>query len=400
MPRVRLAREAATSDVWDWRRTPPAATLRLEPPVTLTVDHDRAPDDPRGPLLAGLRGLTVSIIGYGNQGRAHAQNLRDSGVEVVVGARDQSRSGGLARADGFIARAVRDASAAGDLVIVALPDEVHGEVCARDILPALQPTAVIGFLHGLSVHFGHVLPPAEVGVVMVAPKGPGATLRQRYLEGRGIPCLLAVHGASGAAATDATETPMARALELGLAWASGLGCGRAGIVHTSFAHEAETDLFGEQAVLCGGAMALAQAAFETLVEHGYPEELAYLECVHELKQVVDLLFERGFAGMRRAISNTAEFGAYRAGPILVDDAVRGRLRELLESIRRGDFARAFAEDTARGMPWFNEQRRIAASHPIDRAGAVVRTWMPWMLGSGNTAGWSQNSNDQHSDETR
>ncbi|MFO0872869.1 MAG: ketol-acid reductoisomerase [Phycisphaerales bacterium] len=360
--------------------------------MSVRVEHDRAPDDPRGPLLAALRGRTVAIIGHGSQGRAHALNLRDAGVHVIVGARTPSATGARAARDGFDVLPVRDAVPRGDLVVVGVPDAAQPALCRDEILPAMRPGAVLGFIHGYAVRFGGVEAAgraqegaggdrhadgdrSDVGIVLVAPKGPGATLRQRYLEGRGIPCLFAMHREN----TACTAEPS------GLAWASGLGCGRAGIVRTTFADETETDLFGEQAVLCGGAMALARAAFETLVDAGYPPELAYLECVHELKQVVDLLFERGFAGMRRAISDTAEFGAFVAGPRIVDDALRERLRALLGEIRDGSFARAMAADQLRGFAWFEAQRRAAEADPIERAGRAVREWMPWLGGDGETS---------------
>lgn len=317
-----------------------------------------------GSLLRALDGRTVAILGYGNQGEAHALNLRDSGVTVIVGARAGGGAEARAVAAGFRTISIPDASADADLAIVALPDEVHGEVVRDVIAPHLRHGAVLGFLHGFSIRFGRVVPPAGAGVVMVAPKGPGTTLRDRFVRGLGIPCLFAVHQETDGSAE-----------RLGLAWASGIGCGRARILRSTFADEAETDLFGEQAVLCGGMSALVQAAFEILVEAGYPPELAYIECCHEVKQVADLVYERGLDGMRRAISTTAEFGAYAAGPRVVDASVRARLREMLTEIRDGAFARTMADDQARGFPWLTGQRRASAAHPIEEPSALVRSWM-------------------------
>ncbi|MCA9286712.1 MAG: ketol-acid reductoisomerase [Phycisphaerales bacterium] len=318
-----------------------------------------------GSLLDALRSRTVAVIGYGNQGEAHALNLRDSGIAVIVGSRAGSDSGQRAAAHGFPVMSIPQSVARADLVVVGLPDEIHGAVFAESIAPALRPDAVVGFIHGFSVRYQRVHPPRETGVVLVAPKGPGATLRERFVQGTGIPCLFAVH----------QDNPSRTAEAIGLAWASGIGCGRARIVRSSFADETETDLFGEQAVLCGGLSALVVAAFEILVEAGYPEELAYIECCHEVKQVADLVYTRGPAGMRKAISNTAEFGAYRAGPRLVDDSVRDRMRQLLAEVRNGTFAKAMADDQAAGFPWFEAQRREGAAHPIERASETVRGWM-------------------------
>lgn len=334
----------------------------------LTVLHDPAPGDAQRPFTEALRGRLIAIVGYGNQGRAHALTLRDSGMQVMIAGRAGSTATARARSEGFEVHSTADAAATADLVVVATPDAVHGDLCREQVLPSLRHGAVLGFLHGYSIRFGLVEPSPAIGVILVAPKGPGATLRQRFLEGLGIPCLMAVHQPG----RDALAEPFA------LAWASGLGCGRAGIVRTTFAEEAESDLFGEQAILCGGAMELARAAFQTLVEAGYPPELAYVECVHELKQVVDLLFERGFAGMYEAISETAEFGAYRAGPVVIDEAVRQRLRSLLAEIQDGGFARAMEADRRNGGSWFAAQRRRAVEDPIERAGVAVRSWMPWM----------------------
>ncbi|HMN94931.1 MAG TPA: ketol-acid reductoisomerase [Phycisphaerales bacterium] len=346
----------------------PAGSSRGAASRTLDVFRDAGGGSRSESWIAALRGRRVTIVGYGNQGRPHALNLRESGVAVAIAGRDGSASLRRAASEGFATCAVAEGASAGDLVVVAVPDAEHGPLCMEQLIPRMRAGAVLGFIHGYSIRFGLVAAPPSVGVAMVAPKGPGPALRRRYLEGTGVPCLFAVHqpGALGLA------EPLA------LAWAAALGCGRAGMIRTSFAEEAESDLFGEQAILCGGAMELAKAAFATLVEAGYPSELAYIECVHELKQVVDLLFERGFEGMYAAISETAEFGAHRAGPRIVDAGVRARMRELLDEIRGGGFADAMASDRRAGGRWLAAERRRAAEDPIDRAGAVVRSWMPWL----------------------
>jgi len=328
------------------------------------------------PTTDALLGRQVLIVGYGNQGRAHALNLRDSGIDVRVAGRSESAARGRAARDGFATSDTRDAIPRSDLVILALPDEVHAEAWARDVAPAIEPGQVAGFIHGSSIRFGLVRPSAGIGIVMVAPKGPGTTLRARYVQGQGIPALLAVHQERNSA----DGGPTAHALAC--AWAAGIGCGRAGVVRTSFEAEAVTDLFGEQAVLCGGMMGLAQAAFETLVEAGYPPLLAYTECVHEIKQVADLLYARGPAGMRRAISNTAEFGTYRAAPAIADEHMRTTMRRLLDEIRSGAFTRRMQSDHDAGAPWFRAAREAAAAHPMERAGADVRALMPWLEAEG------------------
>jgi len=315
-----------------------------------------------------LENAVFAVLGYGNQGRAQALNLRESGAHVIVGARVGGSGSQLANADGFQVVALEAAAATADLCIFALPDEVHST--AWDLVrPALRPGTAVGFLHGFSVHFGAVKPPSPVGVVLVAPKGPGHALRSRFVQGQGLPSLFAVHQPGSDAA---------RTRRLGLAWAHGIGSGRAAIIETTFAAETETDLFGEQAVLCGGVMALVQEAFRTLVEAGYDPELAYMECCQELKQIGDLVFERGLAGMRKAISNTAEFGAFTAQDRLIDDSVRQRMRSLLSEVRNGAFAERFRADAQAGFPWLNAQRGRSNSDPIEQAGASVRRWLPWL----------------------
>jgi ketol-acid reductoisomerase len=332
----------------------------------------------RGPQNAPLEPLqnrVVAVIGYGNQGRAHALNLRDSGIQVMVGSRSGGDGSTRAKDAGFDVRPIEDAVAAADLAIIALPDEVQPEALRDQIVPHLRSGATLGFIHGFSVHY-RLLPPMPpgVGVVMVAPKGPGNLLRTQYQIGQGLPCLLAVE----------RESAGGDAKTLALAWANGIGCARAGIILTTFRDETETDLFGEQAVLCGGMTALIVAAFETLVQAGYPAELAYLECCHEVKQIADLVYERGIAGMMRAVSNTAEFGALQAGPMIVDDLMRERLHEMLKQVQDGSFARGLRQDYERGFPWFDSERANLADHPIEKAGETVRSLMPWLKSAGST----------------
>ena len=317
-----------------------------------------------------LAGKTVAVLGFGNQGAAHALNLRDSGVTVLVANRSATPAGRRAAACGFDPLPIEEAVEKADLAIIALPDEAQPAVWTDRIAPHLRPGVIAGFLHGFSIRYRLIRPPEDIGVIMVAPKGPGRTLRQRFERGQGIPCLFAVH----------QDSPAGDAEAIGRAWAGGIGCTRAAIIPTTFADETETDLFGEQAVLCGGMTQLILAAFETLVEAGYDPELAYMECCQEVKQVADLVYERGLAGMTEAISNTAEFGAYRTGPGLIDEAMRQRMRVILEEVRDGRFAAAMREDHAAGFPWFREQRRALAEHPIEAAGETVRSWMPWLGG--------------------
>jgi len=308
----------------------------------------------------------VAIIGYGNQGRAHALNLRDSGVVVVVGQRP-GRSSDRAKADGFEPKAVWEATAVADLVILTLPDESAASVFDEHIAPVLRSGQTLGFVHGFNIHFGFIKPPSDVDVVMIAPKGPGALLRSLYVEGKGLPALLAIH-------QDATG----RAIKTALAWAAAIGSTRAGVIETTFATETETDLFGEQVVLCGGMTALTKAAFETLVEAGYEPEFAYLECVHELKQVVDLLYERGLTGMRDAVSNTAQYGDLTRGPRVITDATRQEMKRILDEIRSGAFAKEWINEYRTGGKNFKRLHNADADSLMERAGRNVRDLMPWL----------------------
>jgi ketol-acid reductoisomerase len=309
----------------------------------------------------------VAIIGYGNQGRAHALNLRDSGVSVVIGATADSRGFARAEADGFQPRDAASASSEADLVIAALPDTQHARLIPP-LLEAMPNHAIIGFLHGFSVHFQLVSLPADRGLALLAPKGPGTALRGRYLEGMGIPALLATREGAQAGAAELVA----------IGWADGVGCTRAGIVRTTFAAEAETDLFGEQAVLCGGLMGLIRAAYETLVEAGYPPLVAYMECAHEVKQIADLVCDRGLDGMLGAISPTARFGAVDAAPRIVDDAVRERLRAMLVSVQDGSFAKRLEAETTAGWPKTSDLRRDLHTSGIEAAGCDMRALLPWL----------------------
>jgi len=324
---------------------------------------------PKELTIEALRDRTIAVLGYGNQGSAHALNLRESGLRVIVGNRPGTENARRARDAGFEVVEIGDAARSGDLVIVALPDEAHREVWESEIAPHARAGQVFGFLHGFSVHFGFVQPPPDVGVALIAPKGPGSLLRSLYVEGKGLPCLFAV----------AQDPRGCCARETALAWAAGIGSGRAAVIETTFAAEAVTDLFGEQAVLCGGVLALARAAFRTLVEAGYEPELAYLECCHELKQVVDLLYERGFAGVHEAISNTAEFGAFEAAEDLESAGIRTAMEGILKRIHSGDFARSMLSDADAGSPALTSREAALRSSDLEKAGAAVRSWMPWLM---------------------
>jgi ketol-acid reductoisomerase len=314
-----------------------------------------------------LDGKTVAIIGYGSQGHAHALNLKDSGVDVVVGLREDSSSAAKAREQGLEVVPVVEAASRGDLVMILLPDELHGQVWESDIRDGIAEGDMLLFGHGFSIHYGEITPPAGVDVAMVAPKGPGHLVRRQFTEGSGVPGLLAV-------AQDASG----RARELGLAYAKGIGCTRGGVIETSFKDETETDLFGEQAVLCGGASELVQAGFETLVEAGYDPEMAYFECLHELKLIADLMYEKGLAGMRYSISNTAEYGDYTRGRRVITEETRASMREILKEIQSGDFAREWIAENRAGQENFLRMRAEQADTQIEHVGAELRSHMDWI----------------------
>jgi ketol-acid reductoisomerase len=314
-----------------------------------------------------LEGKTVAILGYGSQGHAHALNLRDSGVDVVVGLRPDSSSRADAEGEGLEVLGVADAASRGEVVMILIPDERQADVWSDEIADGIADGNLLMFAHGFSIHFGQIDPPPGVDVGMVAPKGPGHLVRRQYEDGKGVPCLMAVH-------QDATGN----ARDLVLAYASGIGGGRAGIIETTFKDEAETDLFGEQAVLCGGVTELVQAGFETLVEAGYDPRLAYFECLHELKLIVDLMYEQGIQGMRSSISNTAEYGDMTRGKDVITDETRAAMRKILGDIQSGDFAREWIAENRAGGENFDRMRKEAADHPVEKVGARLRAMMPWI----------------------
>ncbi|MGH2687172.1 MAG: ketol-acid reductoisomerase [Actinomycetota bacterium] len=320
---------------------------------------------------SALDGSRIAVLGYGSQGHAHALNLRDSGFDVRVGLRPGSRSWGEAEAAGLRVLPTAEAAEEADLVAVLLPDTAQRSVYEDDIAPNLADGAMLLFAHGFNIHFELVRPPETVDVAMIAPKAPGHLVRRTFEQGQGTPGLLAVH-------RDATGKAHPRAL----AYALGIGCARAGVIETTFAEETETDLFGEQAVLCGGVSALVQSGYETLTDAGYQPEIAYFECLHELKLIVDLLYEGGFSWMRHSISDTAEYGDYTRGPRVIDDATRERMRGLLAHIRSGSFAAEWVAEAEAGYGEFRRMRAAARAHPIEDVGRRLRELMPWLEAKG------------------
>lgn len=314
-----------------------------------------------------LNGKTVAIIGYGSQGHAHALNLKESGVNVVVGLYEGSSSTAKAKDAGLAVHSVADAAKAADLIMILLPDEVQKTVYTEEIAPNLAAGKVLLFAHGFNIHFGQVVPPSDVDVVMVAPKGPGHLVRRTYTQGEGVPALFAVYqDASG------------QARDRAMAYAKGIGGTRAGILETTFREETETDLFGEQVVLCGGLSALIKSGFQTLVDAGYQPELAYFECLHEVKLIVDLIVEGGLANMRDSISNTAEYGDLTRGPRIVTDETRAEMRQILKEIQSGQFAREFVLENQAGRPGFTAMRRQEAEHVIEEVGKDLRAMFSWL----------------------
>ena len=318
--------------------------------------------------LNKLNGKTVAIIGYGSQGHAHALNLKDSGVNVIVGLYTGSKSWAKAEKAGLKVMTAADAAKAADIIMILINDEKQAKLYKESIEPNLTEGKTLAFAHGFNIHFGCIKPPKNVNVIMVAPKGPGHTVRSEYQVGKGVPCLIAVH-------QDATGD----ALELGLAYALGIGGARAGVLETTFRTETETDLFGEQAVLCGGVCALMQAGFETLVEAGYDPRNAYFECIHEMKLIVDLIYQSGFEGMRYSISNTAEYGDYITGPKIITEDTKKAMKKVLSDIQDGTFAKDFLLDMsdAGSQVHFNAMRKIAAEHPSEVVGKEIRELYSW-----------------------
>ena len=317
--------------------------------------------------LTLLDGKTVAIIGFGSQGHAHAQNLSDSGVDVVVGLRPGSGSVAAAEAAGLTVLGVADAAAKGDVVMMLVPDEKHRDVWEADVRDGVAPGNLLLFGHGFSILYGEVEAPEGVDVALAAPKGPGHLVRRQYLEGSGVPGLVAIH-----------QNATGDAKALSLAYAKGIGCTRGGVFETSFKDETETDLFGEQAVLCGGASELVRAGFETLTEAGYPPEMAYFECLHELKLIVDLMYEKGLAGMRFSISNTAEYGDYTRGPRVVTDQTRAEMRKILGEIQDGTFAREWIAENRAGQENFQRMRDEGAKTQLEATGKELRAQMDWI----------------------
>jgi ketol-acid reductoisomerase len=327
----------------------------------MQVYYDRDAD------LSIIRSKRVTIVGYGSQGHAHANNLKDSGVAVTVGLRPGSASWTKAEKAGLPVKPVAEAVAGADVVMVLAPDEHQPKLYREEIEPNIKPGAALAFAHGFNIHFQQIEPRSDLDVIMVAPKGPGHLVRSTYTQGGGVPSLIAVYqDASG------------QAKAIALAYACANGAGRAGIIETTFREETETDLFGEQAVLCGGATALVQAGFEVLTEAGYAPEMAYFECLHELKLIVDLMYEGGIANMRYSISNTAEYGDLTRGPRVIDERVKNEMRKILKEIQSGEFAREFILENQAGCPTLKAKRRIAREHPIEQVGSRLREMMPWI----------------------
>jgi ketol-acid reductoisomerase len=317
--------------------------------------------------LKFLSGKKIAVVGYGSQGHAHALNLKESGMDVTVALRSSSPSWERAKAVGLKVATIAEAATAADIIMILINDEKHGPVYETEIKPYLKPGKAIAFGHGLSIHFGQVVPPKDVDVFMIAPKGPGHLVRRTYTEGMGVPCLMAVH-------QDATGN----CRDIALAWARGIGGARAGVIETTFREECESDLFGEQAVLCGGATQLVKYGFEVLIEAGYAPEIAYFECLHELKLIVDLMYEGGMASMRYSVSDTAEYGDYVSGPRVIGPEVKERMKQVLAEIQDGTFAKNWILENQVGRPQFTALRRRNAEHSIEQVGKELRGMMSWL----------------------
>lgn len=329
--------------------------------MALNIYYDKDAD------LGRLDGKVVAVVGYGSQGHAHAQNLKSSGVDVVVGLRKDSDSWKKAEGAGLRVATPAEAAAEATVVMLTVPDEVAANIYRDEIAPQLSSGDYLAVAHGFNVHYGTIQPPEGVNVFMAAPKGPGHNVRANYEQGKGVPCLVAVD-----------QDPSGDTLQIALAYAKGIGGGRAGIIETTFRDETETDLFGEQTVLCGGLTALMAAGYETLIEAGYPPEMAYFECIHEVKLIVDFIYEGGISNMRYTVSNTAEFGDFTRGPRVIDPSVKERMKECLAEIQDGTFAREFILEKQSGNVRFDAMRRQAAEHPMEEVGARLRSLMPWL----------------------
>ncbi|HOE84440.1 MAG TPA: ketol-acid reductoisomerase [Sphaerochaeta sp.] len=317
--------------------------------------------------LSLLEGKRVAIIGYGSQGHAHALNLHESGVDVVVGLYAGSKSWPVAEEAGLAVATVEDAVKRSDLVMLLLPDEKQAQIYRTSVAPHLKSGSYLAFAHGFNIHFGQITPPSDVNVIMIAPKGPGHTVRSQFVEGKGVPSLIAVH-----------QDPSGDSKEIALAYAKGLGAGRAGIFETSFKEETETDLFGEQAVLCGGVTALIKAGFDTLVEAGYQPEMAYFECCHEMKLIVDLIYQGGLSYMRYSISDTAEYGDYVTGGRIITDETKAEMKKILTEIQEGTFARTWLLENQVGRPYYNARKRIESESLLEKTGARLRALMSFL----------------------
>ncbi|MBV9390269.1 MAG: ketol-acid reductoisomerase [Verrucomicrobia bacterium] len=317
--------------------------------------------------IANLNGKICAVIGFGSQGHAHALNLKDSGIEVIVGLQKSSKSVQVAKDHGFRVAGASEVSQEADIIFFATPDLKTATIYETDVAPHMAKGKTLLFSHGFAIHFQTVLPPAEVDVIMVAPKGPGHIVRRQYLEGKGVPALIAVH-----------QNPSRQAKKVALAWAKGIGATRAGVLETSFKEETETDLFGEQTVLCGGLTSLVKNGFETLVEAGYQPEMAYFECLHELKLIVDLMYESGIAGMRFSISETAKWGDVSVGPRIIDASVKRKMERALKDIQSGKFAQGWIAEYKKGLPTYTQLLKEGEKHPIEKVGERLRSLMPWI----------------------
>ncbi len=317
--------------------------------------------------ISRIKGKRIAVIGFGSQGHAHALNLKDSGIDVVVGLRKGGQSWSKAEKAGLKVLTVSEASKQADIIMILLPDEVQADVYSKEISSHLTKGKYIAFAHGFNIHFGQIIPPSDVNVFMVAPKGPGHLVRHEFTKGAGVPALIAIH-----------NDPSGDTRDVALAYARALGCTRAGVIETTFKDETETDLFGEQTVLCGGVTALILAGFETLVEAGYPPELAYFECLHELKLIVDLIYEGGISNMRYSVSNTAQYGDLTRGPRVINENVRQEMKKILHEIQTGQFAREWILENKVGRPVFNALTKRGEEHLIERVGAQLRGMMSWL----------------------